>query len=242
MKLKVVVPISGLPEEDLISNEDYLRKWVSKDTEVSFTCLKEGPASLESDIDTALAIPFIAEAVVEAEREGFDGVLVSCFDDPGIRPIREVINIPVIGAFDSTMSVCVHLLDNVTIISPSKVCIPSTQHKVNASIYRDFVKNIRSIDIAIEDIVSGNVLEELYDEVVEAAKMDRIEGIVLGCTGLYDLLEPLEVKLKENDVNSIVIEPSKVAILELEQLVRLGIRHSKTTYPYRVYEEVMKTV
>ncbi|WP_432667053.1 aspartate/glutamate racemase family protein [Wukongibacter baidiensis] len=242
MKLKVIIPISGLPEEGLISSEDYLKKWVSKDTEISCTSLKEGPTSLESDIDTALAIPFIAEAVVEAEGEGFDGVLVSCFDDPGIRAIRELVNIPVIGAFDSSMSVCVHLLDNVTIISPSKVCIPSTQHKVNASIYRDFVKNIRSIDTAIEDIISGNALEKLYNEVIEAAKMDGIEGIILGCTGFYDLLEPLEAKLEENSIDTIAIEPSKVAILELEQLVRLGIRHSKNTYPYRKYEEVMKNM
>lgn len=242
MKLKVVIPISGLPEEAITSSEAYLKKWVSKDTEISCTSLKGGPTSLESDIDTALSIPFVVEAVVKAEKEGFDGVLISCFDDPGIRAIREVVSIPVIGAFDSGMSICIHLLDNVTIISPSKVCIPSTQHKVNTSIYRSFVKNIRGIDTAIEDIISGNVQEKLYNEVVKAVKMDKTEGVILGCTGLYDLLEPLEKRLKENNIDIIVIEPSKVAILELEQLVRLGIRHSKTTYPYREYEKAIENM
>lgn len=242
MKLKVIIPISGLPKEELISSEEYLKKWVSKDTEISITSLRGGPTSLESDIDTALAIPFIVEKVVEAEEEEFDGVLISCFDDPGIRAIREVVNIPVIGAFDSAMSICVHLLDNITIISPSKVCIPSTQHKVKTSIYKGLIKNIRSIDTGIEEVISGNVLCELFKQVVEAARLDKTEGVVLGCTGFYDLLEPLEIKIKENNIDIIIIEPSKVAILELEQLIRMGIRHSKTTYPYRTYWEVMKNM
>ncbi|WDV48031.1 aspartate/glutamate racemase family protein [Clostridiaceae bacterium M8S5] len=242
MKLKVIIPVAGIPETEIVSSQNYLKKWVDKDTEISVSSLKDGPKALESDIDTAYAIPYIAKVAVEAEEEGYDGILISCFDDPGLEAIREIINIPIIGAFNSSMSVCVHLLGKICIVSPSKICVPSTERKVDSSIYKKYVKGIRSIETSIEDIITGDITNKLYNLIELLYQEGEYQGVVLGCTSFYCSYKDILERLQKRGIDFIVIEPSKVAILELEQLVKLGIRHSKKAYPYRQYEEIINNL
>ena len=45
----------------------------------------------------------MCKAALEAEKEGVDAITVACADDPGIRLIRTLVDIPVIGEFESTI-------------------------------------------------------------------------------------------------------------------------------------------
>jgi len=45
----------------------------------------------------------LVDSVIEAEKEGYDAVVISCFMDPGVREARSVVNIPVLGPGETSM-------------------------------------------------------------------------------------------------------------------------------------------
>ena len=45
----------------------------------------------------ALEIPKLCTGAMEAEKEGADAILLACTDDPGLRILRTLVDIPVVG-------------------------------------------------------------------------------------------------------------------------------------------------
>ena len=72
----------------------------SKDTEVIIRYLKKGMTDLREFAYSCLHYindREVFEAILGAEREGFDAVLIYCFSDPVITEARQAMNIPVLG-------------------------------------------------------------------------------------------------------------------------------------------------
>jgi len=60
------------------------------DTEVEVRSLERGPHHLEYHYYGALVLPDTLHLIKEAEREGFDAVVVGCFYDPGLRRLGKL--------------------------------------------------------------------------------------------------------------------------------------------------------
>ena len=61
-----------------------------------------GRVLFSHNIDT-LNAPIVYHSAVSAERDGFDGVLITCFGDPMLQQIRQAVNIPVASIGESAM-------------------------------------------------------------------------------------------------------------------------------------------
>ncbi|MFP3822349.1 aspartate/glutamate racemase family protein, partial [Bacillus sp. SIMBA_008] len=62
----------------------FARTFLAQDTTVDFAVPQQGPASIETRADAAVTVPALLEAVVQAEKDGYDAVIISCFSDPGL--------------------------------------------------------------------------------------------------------------------------------------------------------------
>ena len=111
MKL-CMIQISELPEEFRDAALDILKlsfdKVLRPDTEVVLKGLKGGLTGdnyldFDNPYFSLLNKRAIVEAVIEAEKEGFDAAWVNCFGDPGVAEARHVVSMPVFGAAESTM-------------------------------------------------------------------------------------------------------------------------------------------
>ncbi len=51
----------------------------------------------------ALEIPKLCTGAMEAEKEGADAIILACTDDPGLRTLRTLVDIPVVGEMESAM-------------------------------------------------------------------------------------------------------------------------------------------
>lgn len=65
--------------------------------ELGYVHVGKGPRSIVTEDDAAEAAPHVVEAVLDAERDGFDGAIVDCTDDPGVDEARAQAGIPVVG-------------------------------------------------------------------------------------------------------------------------------------------------
>jgi Asp/Glu/hydantoin racemase len=65
--------------------------------ELAYRCTGTGPADIRSATDARAAAPGVVAAVLQAEAEGFEGVVVDCTEDPGVVEAGKLVTIPVVG-------------------------------------------------------------------------------------------------------------------------------------------------
>jgi allantoin racemase len=115
MKIRVIAPIILTKFNDDIRRE--VEQFRAPDVEFDVVNLEKGPSSVESRFDDALATIDIMEKVKKSEQEGFDGVFIDCFGDPGVEASRELVSIPVVGAFQPSVLTACLISDSFTIVT-----------------------------------------------------------------------------------------------------------------------------
>jgi allantoin racemase len=232
MKIRVINPTISKNLKD-IEHSPY-HAFASPDTEVSVVCLRHGPASIESDYDVAVAVPDILRHVIQAEKEGMDAVIIDCMCDPGLYAARELVSIPVVGPSQSSMSLAAMLADRFSVIG-----ILERDRQIFHNIWRLYDLQARGASVRI---INMPVLELHDDEeklikvmIMESAlavSEDHAHALVLGCTGMGGLADPVQQGLAEKGYAGVpVIDPTGVALKLAESLVSLKLCHSKMTFP-----------
>ena len=77
--------------------QSVLEKVRLSDTEICVDHLSRGGSFIRYKYFKSLITPDIIERIIQAERQGYDGVFVSCCFEPGVTEAREVVDIPVVG-------------------------------------------------------------------------------------------------------------------------------------------------
>lgn len=229
MKLLHLVPIIA----DVISPEidTYVRKYLSADTILITDQITVGPVTIECAYDEALAQPDIIAHCIQAEKDGFDGVFISCFADPGVRAARECVDIPVFGGFEPAIHIALGLTDKIGIVTTLKNVVSQFYCEIAKAHLGDRVPIIRNMNIPVLEIMNHSKLcDSLVEECVKAIELDGVGGIVLGCTGMIDVAETISTKLLEAGYDIPIIEPAQAAVMMLELYVKMGLKHSRVTY------------
>ena len=107
MKIAVITVAPVPPKYHDAMSADFQQRYapvLNKDTELIVRGLAAGPASRPEHLHdyrnhyfAMLLANEVVKAVLAAEDEGVDAVVVNCFDDPGVKEARAVAKIPVFG-------------------------------------------------------------------------------------------------------------------------------------------------
>jgi len=81
--------------------------------------LDRGPATVESYYDEYVGAMDMVEKALNAQKEGFDAIAINCFMNPTLEGLRELLDIPVVGAGEAAIHLTSMLGDNFSIIDPS---------------------------------------------------------------------------------------------------------------------------
>ncbi len=202
----------------------YAKSILSRDVEVEVRSLPKAPPAIESEYDRDFAAPYVVEEVVKANREGFSGVVINCFDDPGLEASREISDIPVLGIGETSMVMALLLGYRIAVISTGRNSrLTYYRRAVSLGIDRRIVYT-SGIEVPVLSLRKDldRVKELLLNEIKKAIEIYGAEVIVLGCGGFIGLAEDLS---KMSGVP--VIDPTLVTLKVAESIVRLGLRHSK---------------
>jgi len=205
--------------------------FAAKGTEIEVVNLAKGPASVESRYDDAVATPDVLTKVKEAEEAGFDGVIVDCFGDVGVKVAREITTIPVVGAGEASMVFAAALGHRFSVITVLKNLVPILTDAAKVLGVHEKLASIRYVDIPVLEVADKERLKKaLYQEMLDAIEKDGAHVLVLGCTGMTGVASDLGKMLKEKGYDVPVIDPSAASLKFAEALVRMGIKQSKLTY------------
>lgn len=221
-KILVINPVSDSRWNKMDGN--YLKKNAREDTIVEVVNIEKGPKTIESFYDEAFALPGILKIVREIKNQ-YDGIMINCFADPGLKPAREVCDIPVVGPGESAIILASMLGHNFSIISVKKNVIPMFEMKVVSLGLSKRLSSVEYIDMLVSKLEDDfNKTEEAIIEAINrAVKQYNAEVAVLGCTGMLSLYSEVVKR-----VNIPVVEPAATALKTLEILIDLKISHSKT--------------
>jgi allantoin racemase len=240
MKIRVIEPVTseGLDETTV---EEFSRV-ASPDTELSVVHLDQGPASIESRYEAALAAPDVVRKVVEAEKDGMDAVVSNCMDDPGVEAAREMVSIPVIGPAQSAMHVAAMLGHRFSVVGVlERDAPPFYDHAAKAGLAGQMA-SVRAVNIPVLELEDDRerLVGALVEQAVKAVREDGAHVIIFGCTGMAGLARDVEEGLTAQGIADVpVIDPGMLAFKLAEALAGMGLSHSKRTYPQPPEKEII---
>ncbi len=224
MRILVINPVGHNTWDK--QDEEICRSFASPETEVKVVSLPRGPASVETPEAHAEVIPLVLD-VARRNHEGFDAVVVNCFLDPGVDFLKGILNKPVVGPCEASLSLASIVGRRITIITVGGADGDwMIEERVRQLGFDDKVASVRGIPVRVLDIDKDRiaVVNHLVREAEKAKEEEGTSVIVLGCTGLAGLASEVQKK-----TGIFTIDPTGAAIKMAEVLVKLKI----TGFPYR---------
>lgn len=229
MKIKVINPTTtGVTDPE---TEKEFAGYAFPGTEISVVHLDYGPASIECELDEAICVPDFLRKAKQAEAEGYDAVISDCFGDPAVKPAREVLNIPVVGAAEASMHFAASLGERFSVVTVLPNIAPTIRN--NAAQYGIDKKlaSVRNVNIPVLALRDKNKLvKALHREMLAAIEEDHAHVLVLGCTGMMGVAKEVEKRLKRDGHDVPVIDPVAASLKFAESLVSMGVKQSRLTY------------
>lgn len=230
MKLMNIVPVTakGIINDEMIA---YIGKYLSPDTQMDTVQITEGSLSIETEFDEVMNSPAVVKEGIKAGKAGYDAIFSNCFGDPGVRALRECVDVPVFGGFEPAIHIALGLADRIGIVTVMKTVMPMCHANLAKGHLDGRVISIRSIEIPVLDLgAHGRLCDALVRESIAAIEQDGIEAVVLGCTGMIDVSETVKERLFEAGYDVPVIEAAQAAVMMLELYAKMGLRPSRLTY------------
>lgn len=229
MKIVYVVP-GIMNSEEATRRSNLLKDWAFKGTQVSLTCVTEGPASIESMYEEYLSIPATAKEIFRLEQEGFDAAILGCAGDPGLDAMREITKtMLVVGPGQTSMIAAASLGHRFTVLTIDESMIQSSYELAYKAGVTEKLASVKAVEIPVLELAVNK--EKSLKKIIEIGKKavleDRADTLVLGCMsmGFLDVAEEIE-----KAVGIPVINPSKFGLKYAEALLGSGLMHSKKAF------------
>lgn len=228
MRIKIINPDYGMTKEEMDLRCEILSEFTGKDVALSMECLTETKVYVDSAFDVVMAGPEIVTRAMQAEKDGFDAVVIYCFSDPALDACREALTIPVVGGGQASclMSMMVGRQSGILITDKHRMS-EKMAFRYQTGLLPDNIRSIHSVDLHHVDVWKER--EKTVDILCRASKTlierDGVQVIILGCLSFLGLAEPLEELLHVP-----VIDSAKAAVSMAECLVRQKLFTSKEAY------------
>jgi allantoin racemase len=208
-----------------------LKSWAAPGTSVDIRDVERGPASIESAYEEYLSIPSAAEAMLEAEEQGYDAAVLGCFGDPGADAMRELLTRMVIVApGEAACHLAAMVGEAFGIVTVTSSIVHPLRHLVTRVGLKDKLAGIAVVETPVLELARDRdaTLERMAEAGRRLMEINGADCLVLGCMSMsfLDATPQLEARLGVPVVN-----PAKGALKLAEALVGSGLRHSKRAYP-----------
>ena len=159
-----------------------------RDTELTFRFPRWGITGLDgffySYIDM-LNAKSVFHAAVQAEKEGFDAVMITCFGDPMLWAIRQAVDIPVVSLGESSMLLATMMGYKFGVVTISPYNIYEQEHSIAKYGLMERLAGIRpnpeTGDEQSEALIDARHAIESFKKVGRELIADGAEVLIPGC-------------------------------------------------------------
>ena len=145
LKLMLCEPVYGdQPRQHWDWVEKILHDTGNPDTGVDFVNLKHGYRIMRTYTRTYNSIS-VAKMAIEAEKKGYDGFVIGCASDLGMREARSMVNIPVIGSTEATTLLACTLGNKFSVITTDPTACARTENLIKSYGLVDRIASVRNV-------------------------------------------------------------------------------------------------
>lgn len=150
--------------------EPHLRRIVDPQFDFSFNTVTPPATTTHALTEFRMARAFIRNTI-EAERQGYDVVAISHFQDAGLAEAKSAVNIPVLGLGETTLMHACTLGRKIGLVTINPVFIPWHEDQVNRYGIAQRVVGVRAVDGKVSDFMDAFESEAGYKPL--AAKFEQ---------------------------------------------------------------------
>lgn len=231
---------------------EQMKKVARPGTEFVQNYVKRSTLWLQTDYALTYNNMAVIESALSAEKEGCDAVLLPCFGDPGLYPLRGALNIPVVGIAEASYLFTTMLGRRAAVVTVQPEFIPTLEAMLKVYGFRDRMiwnRPIRAFDMTNEE--TGELCIDPYKSVIPKFEVvarecieDGADTIIAGCGWLGPALMKVGYNQIPNTRHPVpVVDPVSVGVKMTEAYVDLykstGILKSGSVY-FRTPRTVQK--
>lgn len=232
-----LVPGVGLPGDEKERRERVANELTPDDIKVTVVEADgPGPTSIESAVEELWCTVGSMQTAHRVESE-FDALVIGCFGDPGIRGLRELLLIPVVGPAETTIHTASMVADRFTWLTILDETIPMSHEQAHEHHLSERCVSVRSVDAPVESIDHGDddLVERMVREGNMAVEEDGAEALFPGCMSLSFAQRHDEI---EEQVGVPFLDPASLALEQAATWARHGVAQSPETYPEPKFEKL----
>lgn len=232
-----LVPGVGLDDEEKARRERVANDLTPADVDVTVVEADgPGPTSIESAVEEAWCVVGTMRTAYRV-RDEFDAVVVGCFGDPGLRPLRELLDVPVVGPAEATLHTAAQVADRFTWLTILDETVPMSHEQAHEHDLAERCVSVRSVDAPVESIdhESTALVDRMVEEGRAAVEADGAEALFPGCMSLSFAQQHETV---QDQLGVPFLDPASIALEQAASWARHGVVQSEKTYPAPKFEKL----
>lgn len=190
--------------------------------------LEVGPPHLEYHTYEHQAAGPMLELMREADADGFDGAIIGCFYDGGLREARELCQMPITGMAEASLALAATMGHRFSIIVGRRKWIPKMSDNAMLYGHERRLASLRSVEMGIPEVEADpdGFFEACIREARQAVEHDGAEVVVLS-----EIATPAFWRRVREEVPFPIVDPGaacwKFAEMAADLYRAAGYTHSK---------------
>lgn len=211
-------------------------------TQIDIKSIKHSTYKVDDPYIAMLNNISMLEGVIEAEKQGYDAVIIGCANDPAILEARQAVDIPVIALTETSMHLATTLGHKFGVITVHKNLVALLDNKVKEyNMGSNSIPTVRflemgdnPVDTLLRMLMDPETISDQLDELCQAAVAEGAQVILPACAALGPATTLLGYK-EVPGTGVPVIDVSQIAVKMAEMRVDLqrsaGLGRYKNSVP-----------
>lgn len=195
MRILIINPNTTASMTDKIASA--ARAVAAPDVEIIARNPTSGPPAIQGREDGEAALPGTLEEAARGRDEGFDAIIIACFDDTGLADARALSGVPTIGIGEAAFHAAMLCGRNFSVVTTLSVSIPIIWDNLRAYGVASQCLNVRASEVPVLDLEKpgSDARERVAAEIRRSLDEENPAAVVLGCAGMADLTSQLSREL-----------------------------------------------
>ena len=226
MKISVITPVRDLNAAYLQNLNLYFSSLIGGDAELEYLSLETGFPFVESELHGLFNGAMTVSLAQKAAENGADGIFINCFDDPAVFACREMLDIPVFGAYEASVLTALSINERIGVITTDRAGVLTEERKARQLGISARLAAVKAVDMGVEEVIGDDALvKKLGDACLSLWKDHHVGCAILGCTGMQGAVSALRQEISLSCPIA-VVEPAAAGISWLERSIRLGLSNA----------------
>lgn len=184
MRILVINPNSTVSMTDGIVN--VARAASAPDVQITGITNASAPPAIQGEGDGLAATPGVVQTAAAAASQGFDAVIIACFDDTGLDEARAKAAVPVIGIGQAAFHAAMLFGGKFSVITTLQVSVPVIEDNIARYGLAGICAGVHASGLPVLSLerapdIARKTLQSCAHEISDT---DGCSAVVMGCAGM----------------------------------------------------------